>query len=897
MNNSLNIAVWNANGLSNHRQELISFLQNHHIDVMLISETHFTVKSYLKIPNYNIYDTKHPDGTAHGGSAIIIKSCIKHFELEKFKHDFIQATSVRIEDWTGPITISALYSPPKHKIISEQYLQYFDTLGHRFIAGGDYNAKHTQWGSKSITTKGRQLLKAMNIKKLIHLSTGLPTYWPTDKRKSPDLIDFCVAKGISHNYLDIEPSLDLSSDHSPIIVKICTTIIKNNQTNMLHNKKTNWETYKSTLNDVIKLNIPLKTKEDLDVAIKNLNSSIILAAKRATPTQSNKNKDIECPIEIKKMIENKRKLRKIWQTTRAPADKNKLNRASNELRTTLNVLKNSAIQNYLENLSPTEATDYSLWKATKKLKRPQQHIPPIKKNDGNWARNDAEKTIAFAEHLVNVFKPHAIIDQSEEESVIHKYLEAPYQLSPQIRYYSKFEIKATILNLKTKKAPGHDRITAKLIKELPDKCLLLITYIFNTILRLGYYPNEWKIAEIIMIHKPGKDPEYTESYRPISLIPIISKVFEKLLLKRLKPIITRENIIPDHQFGFREQHSTIEQVHRIVKKISNDLEEKRYCSAAFLDISQAFDKVWHEGLKFKLKKCLPHHFAMIINSYLTNRHFVVKYNESKTSLYPIASGVPQGSVIGPFLYLLYTADIPVSEETMIATYADDTALLSSHSDPDTASTLLQKSLDATSKWMKKWKIQANENKSTHVTFALRRGNCPPVSINGNVVPHSDHVKYLGMHLDRRLNWTKHILTKRKQLGLTLRKYYWLIGRTSKLSLTNKLNIYKAIIKPVWSYGIQMWGTASNSNIKIIERFQAKTLRIITDAPWYVPNEAIRRDLQLPTVKEVITLHYTKYFERLNSHPNTLATELNNPDNTRRLRRHNVTDLNDRFLDR
>jgi hypothetical protein len=135
------------------------------------------------------------------------------------------------------------------------------------------------------------------------------------------------------------------------------------------------------------------------------------------------------------------------------------------------------------------------------------------------------------------------------------------------------------------------------------------------------------------------------------------------------------------------------------------------------------------------------------------------------------------------------------------------------------------------------------------------------------------VKYLGIHLDRRLTWRKHILTKRKRLDLKLRNLYWLIGRKSKLSLSNKLLVYKLILKPIWTNGIQLWGTASTSNIEILERFQSKTLRTITDAPWYVPNTVIQRDLQVTTVKHEERKCSTSYRKRLAAHPNSLATTL------------------------
>jgi len=137
----------------------------------------------------------------------------------------------------------------------------------------------------------------------------------------------------------------------------------------------------------------------------------------------------------------------------------------------------------------------------------------------------------------------------------------------------------------------------------------------------------------------------------------------------------------------------------------------------------------------------------------------------------------------------------------------------------------------------------------NVTFTLNKVTCLPVKWNSGNLPQADDVKFLGIHLDRRLTWRKNITSNGKKLTLTLRNLCWIIGRKSQLSLENKLLVYKLIVKPVWTYGIQLWGTASNTNLEIVERFQSKALRIITDARRYVPNTIIKRDVQIPTVKQ------------------------------------------------
>jgi len=135
-------------------------------------------------------------------------------------------------------------------------------------------------------------------------------------------------------------------------------------------------------------------------------------------------------------------------------------------------------------------------------------------------------------------------------------------------------------------------------------------------------------------------------------------------------------------------------------------------------------------------------------------------------------------------------------------------------------------------------MKVTETKSSHITFTLQKGQCPPVCINQTVISHVETVKYLGLHFDRRLTWKEHIVMKRKQLDPKTREIKWLIGKNSPLSLENKLLIYKTILKPVWTYGIELWGCANKSNIAIMQRYQSKLLRTITITPWYVTNHTL-----------------------------------------------------------
>lgn len=890
MSVELKLATWNANGLCQHTQELITFIKTNNLDILLISETHFTKKSHINIPNYNIYTTNHPDGRAHGGSAIIINSKLKHYEVDKFSTEHIQATNVIVSTSNRDIVISALYCPPRHNNKKESFKHYFKTLGTKFIAGGDFNAKHIHWGSRLTTTKGRELLAAITDENIKYLTTGEPTYWPTDQTKSPDLIDFFLIKGLDEKSFKIESSFDLSSDHSPILLTYHAHVVHLDKSPHLSSTKTNWSLFREILLRKINLNIPLKSQNEIENAVEYLTKIIQKSAWKSTPDFVESERVYANPRHVQELIKEKRKMRKVWQKYRKSDDKIKLNRMTLNLKKELNRLKNESVQNYLSKLSPFQNTNYDLWKATKKLKQPKETQPPIKTLNGKWARNNQEKADTFANHLVNVFMPWDIENEPQHVQKVHQFLESPFQMDFPIKQFSIREVKSSLCNTKPKKSPGVDLITGKILQELPENGYKLITFIYNAILRERYFPSQWKVSEIIMIHKPGKNPEEVSSYRPISLLPILSKNLEKLLLKRLKPILDINKTIPDYQFGFRNNHSTIEQVHRIVNQINNCFEEKKYCSAVFIDISQAFDKVWHEGLLFKIKSNLPYQFYEIFKSYLENRTFYVRQQSAISNLQDVKSGVPQGSVLGPTLYLLYTADLPLNNDVMTATFADDTTIIASDSDRIKASTKLQSNITKIQEWLKIWKIKANETKSAHVTFTLKKDTCPPVYLNNNIIPQTEDVKYLGMHLDRRLTWKKHIWTKRKQLDIKLRSMYWLLGKKSELSLENKILVYKTILKPIWTYGLQLWGTSAKSNIEILQRFQNKTLRTITTAPWFVSNEILHNDLNIPLIQEEVQRFSQNYRTRINEHQNRLTRGLMNQRETRRLSRKDPADL-------
>jgi hypothetical protein len=197
--------------------------------------------------------------------------------------------------------------------------------------------------------------------------------------------------------------------------------------------------------------------------------------------------------------------------------------------------------------------------------------------------NDIEKANLFCKHLSKIFTPHA--------DIIPNFINNPLPISLPAKHTSPNEILFLIKKLKDEKSPGYNLITKKVLKNLPRKPILLITFIYNAMLRLSYFQLIWKLSTVLLIPKPNKPKTLATSCRPISLLPTLAKLFKKILLKRIRPTMQTHKIIPNSQFGFRTKHSTVHQIHMLIEKISSSFKMKQFCPGVFLNAVQVFDRV------------------------------------------------------------------------------------------------------------------------------------------------------------------------------------------------------------------------------------------------------------------------------------------------------------------
>ncbi|GBP76830.1 Probable RNA-directed DNA polymerase from transposon X-element [Eumeta japonica] len=441
----------------------------------------------------------------------------------------------------------------------------------------------------------------------------------------------------------------------------------------------------------------------------------------------------------------------------------------------------------------------------------------------------------------------------------------PNDLTP----VSLSEVQLLVRSLKTRKAPGLNGVSNKAIKCFPQQLLSLLVAIFNACLQNCYFPPAWKEAEVIGIHKPGKPRDLPASYRPISLLSGLAKLFERVLKTRLSKHLFGKGLIIDEQFGFRPAHSCPQQVLRLVEYVTEGFKSKQKTVAVFFDVAKAFDRVWHAGLVYKL------------------------YSSSTRS-----AGVPQGSALSPLLYSAYTNDIPrPSSGVQLALFADDTALFYKCRNRSTLSTILrlQRAIDELGQWFRLWRIEVNPEKSAAIQFKYSKHrsqlvvdwNTPSLKMLNAKIPWQRSYKYLGVTLDKNLHFREHIARVRKNALFYTARLGAMLGRKSKLSRRNKLTLYKMCIRTVLTYASPVFAHAAPKALHRLQVIQNKFCRAATDAHWCVRNSILHRDLELPTLSKYMKDASKRFFDIAGSHPNALlraAVDYQPPPPTHFIRR-------------
>ena len=415
--------------------------------------------------------------------------------------------------------------------------------------------------------------------------------------------------------------------------------------------------------------------------------------------------------------------------------------------------------------------------------------------------------------------PPAVTDPRE-------YLTGNFANSIFLAPVSVSEITNCLLRLKNSSA-GHDSLQPSIIKLITDIIAGPLTHVLNLCFEQSTFPDELKTANVVPIHKGG-DASLFQNYRPISILPVFSKIFERLLYNRLYGFFLEQGVITNSQFGFRKNYSTEMALAYTIDKITSELDSGSSVVGLFLDLKKAFDTVHHDILLKKLNHYGIRGDALtLLENYLLNRNQAVKFNNQLSPLKSYHFGVPQGSILGPLFFLVYINDLKSClRSTFPVLYADDTNIFISGRDIDTMTVLFNNDLASLGEWLRSNRLSLNLSKTHSMIFSTNRAlrdSTLSLLMNGAIIDTVKTTTFLGVKIDNALTWSDHIAHVARKVSQSvgiIKKASYILNRHTLLTL------YKSLIMPHLQYCNLIWGNAAKVHLQRLVLLQKRVVRVV-----------------------------------------------------------------------
>lgn len=822
-NDNLKVAHINARSVSKHIDEIKMVVQSTQFDVICVSETFIkshTPKNLIKIGGYTLF-CKNRTAKCGGGVGIYVLDDIK-CKLIKLPQEINQPEMLFVELAThhSKVAIGVLYKPPKIPYgtlgLIHETLAYITTKYHHTIIAGDFNVNYLNPSSPSVNFLQLNVAEPFGLTQMI----DEPTRITLTSSTLIDLVFVSNAKNVKKcGVVDI-PGI---SDHCLVYTAYAIKKIKFKPKLVTRRdfRKFSEQKFKDDIELAPWGNVYAVDEEDVDsqvTIVENIFADII---NKNAPFRTFKVKHPPSPWlnrELKQMMGERDIYKTIFNISKDENDYNKYK----TLRNRVNHAKRKAKQKIFND------------EINSKLKFAKQYHNALKRHNVVDSRF-LDTTCNYDPNTLNdtfAMNNNSEVDDAEVTAEISEILRESSNTTFNFHDVSEADILKIVRSLSTNSC-GIDNISAFFVKLSIDCSIYAITYIINNSFKYRKFPTQWKRAVIKPIPKK-ETPLSGSDYRPISLLPVLSKISEKVACYQINNYFYSNSLFDNLQSAYKKYHSTTTALLNIVDDIYKGLDKSEITILILLDYSKAFDCANHRLILAKLKSLGFHNDALAwIVSYLTDRKQMVKTNSGESRWVILKNGVPQGSVLGPLLFTVLVSDVKkVINHGKYHLYADDTQLYYSCKVNDIVNVVnnINSDLAGVETFSKKNCLMLNTSKSNYIIIGsninlvkLKKISFPNLIINGKIIERKIHVKNLGITFDEVLSWTKHV-------NLSIGKAYGKLKQVYRfkkfLSSEAKINVCECYVLSHFNYGDIIYQNMSDFLKRKIQKVQNNCFRFI-----------------------------------------------------------------------
>ena len=834
LSNSLSIVHYNVQSILPKLDNLYTELKE--FDILTFSETWLSNSTHsddLRLPNYSTPERKdRQDG--YGGVCVYVRNTLNYKRRPEFEITDIESIWIELFVKHLRILIGVFYRPPNsgtdylNKIEDSIHLA-LDARVNDIMVIGDFNLNMLNHQS---ARKIHSICQQLGIHQII----TEPTHFTENSSSLIDLLFVnnthnLVASGTSDPFLNQHVRY-----HCPIF-----GIFKYDKPKTSSYKRTIWQYDKGDY-DILRQNTRVTEWPDpadirsVDANVEEITTKLNNLSLQCIPNKTVTIKPAEPPwitSHIKRKIRCRKRAYRKARKTNCVNHWKKFKSLRNEVISLIRIAKQEHTDKLTRSLSSSCLSPRDWWKTLKSFisydDRPS--IPALVHN-GSLVSDDYEKSnllnnfFASQTHLLedNVNVPPVPRSESTLSSLV----------------FTIDEVRSVLQSLPLGKASGPDAINNRVLRELSNELCNPLCYLFNKSLSTGSFPKAWKEAHVCAVFKKG-DPAIASNYRPISLLSNLDKVLERLVFKRVYNFFLDNNFLTAFQSGFIPGDSTVNQLTYIYNSFCKALDEGKEIRAVFFDISKAFDRVWHRGLLAKLEGAgisgpLLHWFS----EYLSHRKQRVVLPGVQSDWAEIKAGVPQGSILGPLLFLVYINDIVSNIQSNIRLFADDTSLYLIVEHANTAADTLNADIQSISDWAQTWLVSFNplKTESLLISRKLNKVSHPTLTMLNQDISEVQSHKHLGVFLSNDGSWNSHIdyiKSKAWPRVNIMRKLKFVLDRKSLEK------IYFCFVRPILEYADIAWDNCTKYQKEELDKIQHEAARIVTGTTKYISIRELNKE--------------------------------------------------------